>query len=822
MKTGRLQFRHYGEIFNTREAAYKYFADIVDATKGEDYRLADGTKLGEPIVVRYKDENNKIQAILSIGLSGDSNEVVYAPLHLIDTAKLSEEIASLSGGSGEVIELLEQEIARATAAEQGIQSELDSAEQGAGLNADGSYTPNSSTNYIKAATSLKHADERLDTELARVEQARKDVTGQDGDNYVPNESLVSRPIAYIADAESLNDADVKLDEAIQALDGQTIKNIVVNDVTGTVTNNIAEVTIDASNVNIGEYEQYSGRVTEPHPIHNEYSVLDAVKQLDVNFLDFTEKEAEALDGLHIVKVTSGLDSNVREAYDLVDKDGHVQENSDRILIYKDTSIYRVYLGHTDDRLVDYEHPEIISGTGDAALCFIYLRYDGLYELVAIDVESFLEESEFSDGLSVNNHVVKVRVDGESEGFLTVGPNGVKVSGVQNAINTAKSEEEARARAAEQSISGTVNSVINNVQELSAATEGEISRAVAREGELQDDIDNTNDKLAELSGNVETLEDVWETPGSFRHTISDIMVTNATAGSSVAAGKTLMRHYVEGTEKMYYVSSNADDMFYNGEKLSTVVSGLISDTLSISAATNAEVDRIDATIADLTSSTASEVARLDAKVEAETDRAEAAEASISGTVNAFSAKTVSEISRLDQKVDDFSAATHNRLDAIQNELDTTQTGAGLKSDGTYQRHNTQEEGMAYITTANSIDNATVLLDRGIQGEVSRATNAENAISGIVNTFSAATVNEVANLQSQLDAANARIDTLETQLQELSGVVETIKEKIIENVYDSLKAIVNGTEREIKVDFNDEDVTATIGFADNAIFGPISLS
>ena len=33
MKTiGRLQFRHFSETFESREAAYKYLSDIVDAT----------------------------------------------------------------------------------------------------------------------------------------------------------------------------------------------------------------------------------------------------------------------------------------------------------------------------------------------------------------------------------------------------------------------------------------------------------------------------------------------------------------------------------------------------------------------------------------------------------------------------------------------------------------------------------------------------------------------------------------------------------------------------------------------------------------------
>ena len=45
-----------------------------------------------------------------------------------------------------------------------VQSELDNTQSGAGLDADGGYTANASTNYISTATSLKSADEKLDVQ----------------------------------------------------------------------------------------------------------------------------------------------------------------------------------------------------------------------------------------------------------------------------------------------------------------------------------------------------------------------------------------------------------------------------------------------------------------------------------------------------------------------------------------------------------------------------------------------------------------------------------------------------------------------------------
>ena len=102
MKTiGRLQFRHFSETFESREAAYKYLSDIVDATKGDDYRL-DESRIGEPILVKYEDENGNIQALLSIGLEGEKDEGVLSPYHIIDSAKLEEEIQLISGSTGDI------------------------------------------------------------------------------------------------------------------------------------------------------------------------------------------------------------------------------------------------------------------------------------------------------------------------------------------------------------------------------------------------------------------------------------------------------------------------------------------------------------------------------------------------------------------------------------------------------------------------------------------------------------------------------------------------------------------------------------------------
>ena len=137
--------------------------------------------------------------------------------------------------------------------------------------------------------------------------------------------------------------------------------------------------------------------------------------------------------------------NVREEFALIDHNGRQLGNT--VKVYKDSSLYHAELGTMGDELASEDDPTIIPGTGDTALDLVYHKEDGTYELVKIDVNDFLEESEFKDGLIVDNHVVKVKVDENSEEVviddsgntapvLSVSEDGVKISNIQRAIDTA--------------------------------------------------------------------------------------------------------------------------------------------------------------------------------------------------------------------------------------------------------------------------------------------------------------------------------------------------------------------------------------------------
>ena len=69
--------------------------------------------------------------------------------------------------------------------------------------------------------------------------------------------------------------------------------------------------------------------------------------------------------------------------------------------------------------------------------FTWKTIDGETKTDAVSVADFVQIYTAGNGLEVTNNEFAVKVDAESEGFLTVGANGVKVAGIQEAINTAK-------------------------------------------------------------------------------------------------------------------------------------------------------------------------------------------------------------------------------------------------------------------------------------------------------------------------------------------------------------------------------------------------
>lgn len=211
------------------------------------------------------------------------------------------------------------------------------------------------------------------------------------------------------------------------------------------------------------------------------------------------------------EVTALGDSNVKEAYKVVAYIGNTYESAtttqtvgDIIKIYKDATIKEIYLGNSDDTINEstgaINKVTPIDET-KSSLNYAYIMAGGTYAMAKIPVSSILSEAQFKNGLQVSETgEVSVKKDETSESFLTVGEAGVKISGIQDAINSAIQALD---------IEETGTSTDGKVSVTVAETDGKISGVTVSTSDIASAADvvknvTVNNVNATVSGNKATV------------------------------------------------------------------------------------------------------------------------------------------------------------------------------------------------------------------------------------------------------------------------------------------------------------------------------
>ena len=189
-----------------------------------------------------------------------------------------------------------------------------------------------------------------------------------------------------------------------------------------------------------------------------------------------------LGSITIVKVTSD-DVTIAASYQL---QVNGQAKGATIDIAKDQSIKDINVLDMNATLNDDGTIKAGNPVGSTALCISYILSNGTYKLAKLDYSRFLEETEFSNGLEVNNHKIYVKVDQLSENFLSVSSAGLKIAGVQNAINTAVDAERVARQAECKQIK---DSITQSGQGSTVALNSEIKRAKEAEAAITSNLNN---------------------------------------------------------------------------------------------------------------------------------------------------------------------------------------------------------------------------------------------------------------------------------------------------------------------------------------------
>ena len=402
-----VKFLRNGALYTTHDEAYEALTGFTLTTE------QDGTI----ILARYGSGNN-VKTLAGLIYADNSNQTIT--------------IIDVEGASSDV-EKLRQEINAKLG--EGVTSANTATAQFEALSG-GTFTPGTSSS---ADTSVEGAKAYAYDLIATLDGS---VTAENG-YYVKSVSEVDGKISGTTEAlPSSNDTAVakKFVIAVDETNGKievsrgeitsSAKTIVLNDNTDSGVD--FDVNIDGTSI----VKDANGVLSVASTALTQY--VGDEKTIHISSAD-TTTNAKTVSTLLSISSTTPSETNVKEQYNLVNASGETIGAT--IKIYKDSSLYNVYLGHMDDTIAG-DPPVVTSGTGDTALCFIYHKEDGSYALVPVNVESFLEESEFESGVTATNHIVHGVVDPDSEkdsqdipvDFLTVGADGFKISGIKAEIN----------------------------------------------------------------------------------------------------------------------------------------------------------------------------------------------------------------------------------------------------------------------------------------------------------------------------------------------------------------------------------------------------
>ena len=683
--------------------------------------------------------------------------------------------------------------------------------------------------------------------------------------------------------QTANDIIAKHDAAINSLSasmeeisGNMISNVSVNGKDAEITNGKASVTINGNDILIDGYQKADDAKDAVHP---QDSVNQALGKLEAKYdnnderlrelekvhpdditIGSTEKNGNIFWGtlLRIEKIADPIGSNIESVYELVDSLGN--RLGEQIVVKKDSHLLSA-------ELVKNESTGIAS-----VIRLTYLDENHSERIIDIDVKDFLQEAEFKEGLKVVNGEVSVKKDDNSESFLSVSSDGVKVSGIQDAIDSAIETERNRAVAEEegikQNLSAANTRLTEKIDKVSADTHTEIDRI---NGEIQTDANNLAIEIQRAQGEEARIETLIDTKIN-----TEVLERNDAIAVSLQDSKEYTDNLVGNLNNVITankVSVSSPLSMQESDTGTTVGLNIVSNSKVL----NVENDGLKATIGIsydednnriiLTGIDGQELSSIDARrfiKDGMLDNvAVVTENDVKYIVFTFNTESgkdvikfaVEEIFQPYKNSDAINISTDN---AIELKIDNT-------GDGKYLKLSADGLGLQDITptidnAVSTINNSLALIEQRVKSNEDELAVLDDTIMGnIKSSMIAKVVTTITPAEAENQTLIRRIDDqyyvdsttsamyhkgtpLETVIEEIKaqnasviGEIDALKSQnvAITSEINDLKTLVNdlknkidgmmniksisGTSAEIKVTNTDGNIV--IGFDDNAVFGQI---
>ena len=412
-----------------------------------------------------------------------------------------------------------EDLSTAAGTSAALQTEVDAIEASVGLGTNGTKTDFSGAavtdNVIAASDTLIAAIQKVANAIAGMDKAASAVDGQVVTTVSEVNGVVSETKANVKDLQL---GGYSKDTSATGSIGSTDT---VNTALSKLENTIAKNTVSSNDKTI--------------TINTAGTTTDLSVNIDGTTVVKNSSTGVISSGLTLAKITTGLGTNVKEAYQLQNANG--TQIGAQIDIYNDSALKEVYLGANTDT-IDATTGLITKNTvpDPQSMNFAYHLADGTYSLTKIDVSKFLSESEFGDGLQVSGGVVsvkvgdgieygseatgnksiKVKIDSTSEkdsqstpvDFLSVSSDGVKVSGIKDEIN----RKIAALDVTDTAVAGQYVSAVNETDGKVAMTRANVSEAVLNnyaKGTAPDSLDiaatdTINQAIAKLEHQVDAV------------------------------------------------------------------------------------------------------------------------------------------------------------------------------------------------------------------------------------------------------------------------------------------------------------------------------
>ncbi|WP_462254174.1 tail fiber domain-containing protein [Ekhidna sp.] len=548
-------------------------------------------------------------------------------------------------------DLLDAAVAGVAAVGAGLQTELDDTQTGAGLATDGSYNANTGTNYIDAAGSLDAADDLLDAAVAGV-QADVDGNETDSDN---------------ADAALQTELDDTQTGAGLATDGSYNTNTGTNYIDAAGSLDAADDLLDAAVA--GVQADVDGNETDSDN-------ADAALQTELDDTQTgaglaTDGSYNANTGTNYIDAATSLDN----ADDLLDaaintvatSNAGVQTELDDTQTGAGLATDGSYNANTGTNYID------AAGSLDAADDLLDAAIAG----VQADVDGNETDSDAADA------AIQSELDASQTGAGLAANGGYTTNTGTNYIDAATSLDNA---------DDLLDAAINTVATSNAGVQTELDDTQTGAGLATDGSYNANTgtNYIDAAGSLDAADDLLDA---------------AIAG---------VQADVDGNETD---SDNADAAIQSELDASQTGAGLAANG---GYTTNTGTNYIDAATSldnadDLLDAAINTVATSNAGVQTELDDTQTgAGLATDGSYNANTGTNYIDAATSLDNADDLLDAAINTVATsnagVQTELDDTQTGAGLATDGSYNANT----GTNYIDAAGSLDAADDLLDAAIAG------------------------------------------------------------------------------------------------------------